>query len=90
MKTFGSLFYCYGTRNDVSDDENGSDDNDDDTAYKGITGVAATKVDVSHIYPSAVWMICEYVGLLVHADFIIVIIREFHRDASHETKLQGH
>jgi len=54
MKTFGSLFYCYGTRNDVSDDENGSDDNDDDTAYKGITGVAATKVDVSHIYPSAV------------------------------------
>jgi len=54
MKTFGSLFYCYGNRNYVSDDENGNDDNDEDTAYKGTTGVAATKVDVSHIYLSAV------------------------------------
>ena len=59
MKTFGSLFYCYGNRNYVSDDENGNDDNDEDTAYKGTTGVAATKVDVSHIYLSAVWLMLQ-------------------------------
>jgi len=49
-KSLGSLCGCGSGQKVAADDENRNDDNvtsDEDTAYKGATGVAATKVHVS-------------------------------------------